>query len=308
MPSPKHSFDAVMHIDGGARGNPGPAACAVVVTAADGAPLACFSKFLGETTNNVAEYRGLLAALEYAVEHRYLRLKVLSDSELLVRQMQGHYKVKSGDLKPLHQRAREMIGRLEAFSIEHVPREQNRGPDRLVNKALDAADRNEPNRKDTKTQRTAPEAKANDGVSEALPEIGPPLQTGKLRAPIPEELNRISRVVVDAACAVHSKLGPGLLEGVYEVCLVHELAKRKTSADRQVEMPIEYDGIKLDAALRIDLLVEKSLVVELKAVETLLPVHTAQVLTSMKLTGCRVGLLINFNVPLIRDGIKRIVL
>jgi probable phosphoglycerate mutase len=130
----------VMHIDGASRGNPGPAAYAVVAKAADGAPLAALSKCLGETTNNVAEYEGLLAALDYALRHHHLRLKVLSDSELLVRQIQGSYKVKSADLKPLHQRAREMIARLEAFSIEHVRREQNREADRLVNQALDATE------------------------------------------------------------------------------------------------------------------------------------------------------------------------
>jgi GxxExxY protein len=98
-----------------------------------------------------------------------------------------------------------------------------------------------------------------------------------------------------------------LLESVYEVCLAHELKRRGLSVERQVELPVEYDGMRLDAGLRLDLRVEKSVVVELKAVEALLPVHTAQVLTYLKLTGCRVGLLINFNVPLIRDGIKRIV-
>ena len=140
MPNPKHAFDVVMHIDGGARGNPGPAACAVVVATADGAPPHSFSQYLGETTNNVAEYRALLAALEYALEHHHLRLKILSDSELLVRQTEGRYKVKSADLKPLHEQARRLVGRLEAFSIEHVRREANREADRLVNQALDAAE------------------------------------------------------------------------------------------------------------------------------------------------------------------------
>jgi ribonuclease HI len=141
MPHPKPPFDAVMHIDGGARGNPGPAACAVVVAAGDGAPLHSFSHYLGETTNNVAEYRALLAALEYALERRYLRLKIVSDSELLVRQMEGRYKVKNAGLKPLHGQARSLIEGLEAFSIEHVRREANREADRLVNRALDAAGR-----------------------------------------------------------------------------------------------------------------------------------------------------------------------
>ena len=142
---------------------------------------------------------------------------------------------------------------------------------------------------------------------ESLLEIAPRPETGVRREPIPAELNRISGQVVDAAYKVHSGLGPGLLESVYEVCLAHELNRRGLSVERQVEVPVEYDGLRLDAGLRLDLLVERSIVVELKSAEALLPVHTAQVLTYLKLTGCRVGLLINFNVPLIRDGIKRIV-
>jgi GxxExxY protein len=308
MSNPKQPLDAVMHIDGGARGNPGPAACAVVVAAADGAPLHSFSRYLGETTNNVAEYRALLAALEYALEHRYLRLKVVSDSELLVRQMQGRYKVKSADLKPLREQARGLIDRLGAFSIEHVRREANREADRLVNQALDTAARSESHHEDTKTPSNTREAKEYDAAGQEIPEVGPPPEVGKQHAPIPNELNRLSRLVVDAAYAVHSALGPGLLEGVYEACLAHELAKRKLLVQRQVAVPIEYDGVQLDAALRIDMLVEKCLVVELKSIEALLPIHTAQVLTYLKLSGCRLGLLINFNVPLIRDGIKRVVL
>jgi ribonuclease HI len=139
MPTQASSAHIVMRIDGASRGNPGPAAYAVVVEAGDGAPLAALSKYLGKTTNNVAEYEGLLAALDYALRHRRLRLRVFSDSELLVRQIQGRYKVKSQELKPLVERAREMIARLEAFSIQHVPRERNREADRLVNQALDAA-------------------------------------------------------------------------------------------------------------------------------------------------------------------------
>jgi ribonuclease HI len=136
----QRSTGVVMYIDGASRGNPGPAAYAVVAKAADGAPLAGFSKFLGKATNNVAEYEGLVAALSYALGHHHLRLKVVSDSELLVRQIQGRYKVKSPDLKPLHQRAREMMARLTAFSIEHVRRERNREADRLVNQTLDAVE------------------------------------------------------------------------------------------------------------------------------------------------------------------------
>jgi ribonuclease HI len=129
-----------MHIDGGSRGNPGPAAFAVVVESAEGAPLDAFSASLGETTNNVAEYEALLAALRYAQSHHQSRIKVISDSELLVRQVQGRYKVKSADLKPLFEQVQEMARKLEAFSIEHVRREQNRDADRLVNKTLDAAE------------------------------------------------------------------------------------------------------------------------------------------------------------------------
>jgi ribonuclease HI len=108
----------------------------------DGTPLTTLSKTLGHTTNNVAEYHALLAVLEYAQEHHIHRLKVLSDSELLARQIQGVYKVRSPDLKPLHERARSAIARLESFSIQHVRREHNREADKLANKVLDAAEKN----------------------------------------------------------------------------------------------------------------------------------------------------------------------
>ena len=128
------------HIDGAARGNPGPAAYAVVMETAGGAPVAAFAKLLGHTTNNVAEYQGLLAALDYALNHHLLRLCVVTDSELMARQISGHYKVRSPDLKPLHAKAQAMIARLESFSIRHVVRERNREADRLANKALDDAE------------------------------------------------------------------------------------------------------------------------------------------------------------------------
>lgn len=117
----------------------------------------------------------------------------------------------------------------------------------------------------------------------------------------------LAKAVVEAAFAVHSALGPGLLESVYEVCLVHELHKRGLRLERQVTLPVEYDGMKLDAGLRLDLLVEDELIVELKAVEIMHPVFTAQLLTYLKLTGRKLGLLINFNVPLIKDGIRRVI-
>ena len=118
----------------------------------------------------------------------------------------------------------------------------------------------------------------------------------------------VAKAVVDAAFKVHSTLGPGLLETVYEACLVHELHRRGLRVETQAVLPIEYDGFKLDAALRLDLVVEDQLIVELKAVEALLPIHMAQMMTYLKLSGHRVGLLINFNVPRIKDGIRRIIL
>ena len=132
--------------------------------------------------------------------------------------------------------------------------------------------------------------------------------TKTLRGGGAEDMDKIAKVVVDAAFKVHSTLGPGLLEGVYEACLVHELHRRGLSVETQVALPIEYDGLKLDAALRLDLVVEDQLIVELKAVESLLPIHMAQVMTYLKLSHHRLGLLINFNVPLIKNGIRRIIL
>jgi GxxExxY protein len=126
--------------------------------------------------------------------------------------------------------------------------------------------------------------------------------------PITYETEVAAREVVDAAYRVHSGLGPGLLEGVYEVCLCHELAKRNISFKNQIALPVIYDGLKLDAGLRCDVIVNDSLIVEIKAVDKMIPVHEAQLLTYLKLTGIRLGLLINFNVPKIKDGIKRIVL
>jgi ribonuclease HI len=140
MPHPSSDIKQfIAHIDGGSRGNPGPAAYAVVVSAEDGTRLASFSKYLGHATNNVAEYEGLLAALEYAIEHNYRRLKIITDSELLARQINGQYKVKNANLKELYGRARTLIAQFDAFRIEHARREHNREADRLANEAMDAA-------------------------------------------------------------------------------------------------------------------------------------------------------------------------
>jgi len=126
--------------------------------------------------------------------------------------------------------------------------------------------------------------------------------------PIPPETNEIARQIVDAAFAVHTALGPGLLESVYEVCLAHELRKRGLSVRQQVVLPVHYDGVRLDAGLRLDLLVNDAVIVEIKVLENLLPVHKAQALTYLKLTDCRLALLINFNVPVIKEGLHRLAL
>ena len=126
--------------------------------------------------------------------------------------------------------------------------------------------------------------------------------------PIPKETDRVSHQVVDAAFAVHVALGPGLIESVYEACLVHELQQRGCKAERQVLLAVVYRNLRLDAGLSLDLVVERRVVVELKALEAILAVHKAQLLTYLKLSGYRLGLLINFNSVLIKNGIHRITL
>lgn len=119
------------------------------------------------------------------------------------------------------------------------------------------------------------------------------------------EIEKVGKQIVDATFEVHSELGPGLLESVYEICLVEELQRRGLLVERQVKLPVVYKGKELQKDFFIDILVEKEIVVELKAVEVLLPVHEVQTLTYMKLADMRLGYLINFNVPLIKQGIKR---
>ena len=114
--------------------------------------------------------------------------------------------------------------------------------------------------------------------------------------------------IIGAAIEVHRALGPGLLESAYEQCLCHELHLRRLAFQRQVDLPVSYKGLNLDCGYRIDLIVECEVVLELKAIETILPVHEAQLLTYLKLSGKHVGLLINFNTPVLTRGIRRIVL
>lgn len=118
--------------------------------------------------------------------------------------------------------------------------------------------------------------------------------------------NQISQHIIGAAIEVHKGLGPGLLESAYEECLAHELELRGLSFERQVVLPLCYKNVRLDAGYRLDLLVAQQVIVELKTVESLLPIHRAQLLTYLKLTDCKLGLLINFNVPVLRNGIERI--
>jgi len=132
--------------------------------------------------------------------------------------------------------------------------------------------------------------------------------TTNQNAALPTGTNKISGKIIDAAFAVHTELGPGLVESIYERCLLIELKSRNLSTKNQVEVPVVYKGQRTGAGFRLDLLVEDSVVVELKAVDAVLPVHTAQVLTYLKLTGHRLGLLINFNVTKIKYGIHRIIL
>ena len=118
--------------------------------------------------------------------------------------------------------------------------------------------------------------------------------------------NKLTGKVIGSAIEVHRTLGPGLLESIYEKCLCIEFDRKDILYERQKEIPIKYRGVKLDCGYRIDIIVENRLLVELKACESLMPVHEAQVLTYLKLTGIKLGLLINFNVPLLKDGIKRL--
>ena len=133
--APEHYL--IAHSDGGARGNPGPAGYGVVIEDQSGRKVAQLSEYLGHQTNNFAEYQGLIAALEYALEHGPKALKLISDSELLVRQIKGIYKVKNLTLKDLHGRAQQLIAQLEWFSIGHALREHNQEADRLANQAMD---------------------------------------------------------------------------------------------------------------------------------------------------------------------------
>ena len=119
--------------------------------------------------------------------------------------------------------------------------------------------------------------------------------------------NEVSEKIIVLAIEMHKILGPGLLESTYEECFCRELSLSKLFFERQIPLPVEYKGARLDCGYRLDLVVENCVIVELKSIEALLPIHQAQLLTYLKLTGMKLGLLINFNVPILKDGIKRVV-
>jgi GxxExxY protein len=127
-----------------------------------------------------------------------------------------------------------------------------------------------------------------------------------LAKPVPAETERLATIVVDAGFKVHKTLGPGLLESAYEHCLAYELAKRGLDVKRQVPQPIVYDGASLEVGHRIDILVNRAIVIEVKAVEATTPVHVAQLLTYLHLSGCRIGFLMNFSTPTFKSGIRRL--
>jgi len=122
---------------------------------------------------------------------------------------------------------------------------------------------------------------------------------------LPKRTEAVGRSIVEAALVVHRALGPGLLESAYQVCLADELERRGHKIDRQLSLPVVFKGVQLDASYRVDLLVDDVVIIEVKAVETLAPLHDAQLLTYLRLSGRRLGFLINFNVPLIKQGIRR---
>lgn len=129
----------------------------------------------------------------------------------------------------------------------------------------------------------------------------------RIYTPVPPNVEKVGKAVLDAAFKVHTELGPGLLESVYETCTAYELSQSGLSAPTQVALPVTYKDIKMDAGLRLDMLVDDCAIVEFKSVEIMNPIYDAQLITYLKLTGIRLGFLINFNVVHLKDGIKRMV-
>src|SRR5580704_11644160 len=217
-PSGKLLFDSpakptnifVANVDGASRGNPGPASYAVILRGPDGAPRFEVGKYIGRTTNNVAEYYGLITALDYAAAQGIDRLLVRSDSELLVRQMEGRYKVKSPDLRPLYEHARKLARGLAYFAVEHVPRERNRDADELANVALDRTSSSGganaisvPKLDPTAGQKSEPEAAANRGPKASARDSSAPHSSARASGERPVE-RAIERVIEKAIRARYS--------------------------------------------------------------------------------------------------------
>jgi len=178
-PVAAHRFN----VDGGSRGNPGPAAYGVLVRNPKGEVVARLKKYIGRSSNNVAEYYGLIAALDYAEQHGVRAVRVEADSELMVKQMRGQYKVKSPDLQPLYERARKMSQGLDSFRIEHVYREQNREADLLANEAMDEAEGKTSTKPDGRaTPAKSEKAKPVAADPVAAPKPGPRLIPARYRA------------------------------------------------------------------------------------------------------------------------------
>ena len=122
-----------------------------------------------------------------------------------------------------------------------------------------------------------------------------------------DQLEAIAKIIVDAIIAVHRVLGPGLFESTYQACLAYELRKRGLTVNCEVILPVNYDGVKIETGYRIDMLIEDAIIIENKAVQSLLPIHDAQIITYLKLSGCKIGFLLNWNQKLMKDGINRFV-
>jgi ribonuclease HI len=180
--TPSHSGWISAHCDGGARGNPGPAGYGALIQSTDGAIVAELSEFLGLRTNNYAEYSGLLGCLDFALKNGYRKLRMVSDSELMVKQIQGKYQVKSPDLKPLYDEAKRRIAQLDGFEISHALRHKNKDADRLANEAMDRGMR-KPGAAPAPSVRTAPASTNTPVARPAAPPI--PIATPERRAAAP---------------------------------------------------------------------------------------------------------------------------
>jgi ribonuclease HI len=211
-PSSSHTGWISAHCDGGARGNPGPAGYGALIQSTDGAVIAELSEFLGLRTNNFAEYSGLLGCLDFALKNGYRKLRVVSDSELMVKQIQGKYQVKSPDLKPLYDEAKRRIAKLDGFEISHALRHKNKDADRLANEAMDRGMR-KPGAAPAPIVRTAPAAAASPTARPAAPPI--PIATPERRAaaPTPEADAMLRGFTRDGV--VHILGGAKLPDGIF---------------------------------------------------------------------------------------------